>query len=105
MIPEEWGQARVKSLFKKDKLDNCSNYRGTSLLNSGYKIYAKIIAQRLKTISLEEQNGFSIGRSCNDNEFIIQQIIEKRREFNLEIHKAFLDPEKAFERVDRNQLW
>ena len=49
-IPEEWGQARVKTLFKKDKRDDCSNYRGISLLNSGYKIYAKIITQRIETI-------------------------------------------------------
>jgi hypothetical protein len=80
-IPEEWGQARVKSLFKKGKRDNCSNYRGTSLLNSGYQIYAKIITQRFKTISetilLEEQNGFRIGRSCTDNVFIIKQTTKK----------------------------
>ena len=44
-IPEEWGQARVKSLFKKGKCDECLNYRGISLLNNGYKIYAKIITQ------------------------------------------------------------
>jgi hypothetical protein len=34
-IPEEWGQASVKFPFKKCKRDNCSNYRGISLLNSG----------------------------------------------------------------------
>jgi len=28
--PEEWGQATVKSLFKKGKRDDCSNYRGVS---------------------------------------------------------------------------
>jgi hypothetical protein len=50
-IPEEWGQARVKSLSKKGKRGNCSNYRGISLLNSGYEIYGKIITQRFKTIS------------------------------------------------------
>jgi len=37
--------------------------------------------------------------------FIIKQTIEKRREFNLETHKTFLDLEKAFDRVSRNQLW
>jgi len=37
-IPDEWGQARVKSLFKKGKRDGCSKYRDISLLNSGYKI-------------------------------------------------------------------
>jgi len=52
-----------------------------------------------------EQNGFRIGRSCIDNVFIIKQVVEKRREFNLETHMAFLDLEKAFDRVNRNQLW
>ena len=73
-IPEVWGQARVKSLFRKVKRDDCSNYRGVNLLNCCYKIDAKIITQRFKTISeailLEEQNGFRIGRSCIDNVFI-----------------------------------
>ena len=86
-----------------------SNYRGITLLNSGYKIYAKIITQGFKTISeailLEEQNGFRIGRSCIDNVFTIKQTVEKRREFNLENHIAFRDLEKTFDRINRNQLW
>jgi len=109
LIPEEWGQATVKSLSEKAKCDNCSNYKGINLLNSGYKIYAKTIAQCFKAISetelLDEQNGFRIGRSCINNVFIIKQIIEKRGEFNLETHMAFLDLEKAFHRVNQNQLW
>jgi len=76
LIPEEWGQARVKSLFKKGKCDECLNYRGISLLNNGYKIYAKIITQHFKTILeailLEEQNAYRIGRSCIDNVFTIK---------------------------------
>ena len=109
LVPEEWGKARVKSLFKKDKRDDFSNNRGISLLNSGYKIYGRIITQRFTTISeailLEEQNGFRMGRSCIDNVFSIKQTIDKRREFNLETHIAFLDLEGAFYRVNRNQLW
>jgi hypothetical protein len=48
-----------------DKTGNrkdCGNYRGISLLNSGYKIYDKIITQRLniiaETLLHEGQNGF-----------------------------------------------
>jgi len=85
------------------------HYHFISLLNSGYKIYAKIITQRFKTILeailLEERNGFRTGRSCTDNVFTIKQTIETRREFNLETHIAFLDLEKAFDRVNWNQLW
>jgi len=54
----------------------------------------------LETVLLEEKNGFRIGRLCIDNVFIIKQIVEKRREFNLETHMAFLDLEIAFDRVD-----
>src|SRR5215475_4051120 len=54
---------------------------------------------------LEEQNGFRRGRSCINNVFTLKQTIAKRREFNLETHMAFLDLEKAFDRVNRNQLW
>jgi hypothetical protein len=32
-------------------------------------------------------------------------MIEKRREFNLEMHIAFVDFEKAFDRVSRHLLW
>ena len=37
LIPEEFGHASVKSLFTEVKRDNCWNYRGISLLKSGYK--------------------------------------------------------------------
>jgi len=71
-------------------------------------MYAKTIAQRFKTISetilLEGQNGFRIGRTCIGNVFIIKQVMDKRTEFNLQTHVAFLDLEKASDRVDRNQL-
>ena len=83
MIPEEWGQARVTSLFKKGKRDDCSNYRGICILSSGYKIWAKITTQCFKTvleaILLEEENGFRIDRSCIDNVFTIKQTIEKKK--------------------------
>jgi len=56
-----------------------------------------------EAILLEEKNGFRIGRSCIDNVFTIKQTIQKRRELNLETHIAFLDLEKAFDRVNRNK--
>ena len=35
----------------------------------------------------------------------VNQQVEKRREFNVETHIAFIDYEKAFDRVDRGKLW
>ena len=36
---------------------------------------------------------------------MINQLIEKHREFNLETPIAFIDYEKAFDRADRGKLW
>ena len=51
----------------------------------------------------EEQNRFRTGRSTIDNVFTFQQIFEKIREFNFQTHVAFIDFEKAFDRVNRNK--
>jgi len=40
-IPEEWGIAVLMTTFKKR--DDCSNYQGTSLFNSTYQVYTKIL--------------------------------------------------------------
>lgn len=109
MIPESWKIAEVISLFKKGNREDCRNYRGISLLNAIYKIYTRIVNKRLRIITEvlmeEEQNGFRPGRSTIDNVFIMQQMFEKRKEFNLETHVAFIDFEKAFDRVNRKKLW
>jgi len=49
-IPEEWRTAIV-IIHKKGDRNNPDNYRGISLLNTGYKIYSKIIAKRLTAIA------------------------------------------------------
>ena len=81
--PRRLGTSKSKIPIQKGKRDECSNYIGISLLNSGYKIYAKIITQRFKTlleaILREEQNGFRTGRSCIDNVLTIKQTIEKKK--------------------------
>jgi hypothetical protein len=53
----------------------------------------------------EEQNGFRKGRSCTDSIFVIQQLVEKHREYNLETQLVFADLRKAFDSVIRNKLW
>jgi len=56
-------------------------FGGISLLNAGYKIYSKIIANILtpnaEVLLLEEQNGFRKDRSCMDFIFSASKITEK----------------------------
>lgn len=108
-IPEEWNIAQVCPIHKKGSKHECKNYRGISLLNVCYKLYARIINKRLLPILdtkiLDAQHGFRKGRSCSDCIFTLTQLIEKRREFNQPTYFAFIDYEKAFDRVDRGRLW
>lgn len=108
-IPEEWQKATVVPIFKKGDQKDPKNYRGISLLNSCYKIYAQILNEKLKLYTEnfidEEQCGFRKGRSCIDAAFTLKLLIERRREFNLETHLLFLDYEKAFDEVRRPLLF
>jgi len=44
-IPEEWRTTIVIQIHKKGDRNNPDNYRGISLLNTGHKIYSKIIGK------------------------------------------------------------
>jgi sorting nexin-29 len=108
-IPTERNKAVIVPIFNKGDRKNCNTYRGISLLNSGYNIYALLIAQRLSTIAdtmlLEEQNRFRRNRSCTDGVCSAAQLIEKHCECNIPTHIAFIDYEKAFNTISRNKLW
>ena len=51
------------------------------------------------------QAGFRKGRGTRDQMASIRWIIEKAREFQKNIYFCFIDYAKAFDCVDRNNLW
>ena len=108
-LPEEWKTSLLCPIYKKgDKLE-CKNYRGIALLNIAYKIFANILYQRLLpyaecTIG-EYQCGFRAGRSTSDQLFNIRQILEKCKEYNIELHHLFVDFKAAYDSVIRSKLW
>jgi hypothetical protein len=44
-------------------------------------------------------------QSSEVDTFILQQVFEKRKEFNIQTHVALIDVEKVFDKVNRNKLW
>jgi hypothetical protein len=97
------------SLFKKGNRKDPRNDRGISVGSSIGRGYTKILKAKLEketyTIFSEDQSGFRAGRSCTDNLFKLQQILEKRRGVNEEIHLALVDLEKRYDSVPRCKLW
>ena len=90
-----------------DKTD-CNNYRGISLLPTTYKILSNILLSRLtpytKEIIGDHQCGFRRNMSTIDP-FCIRQILEKKWEYNEEIHQLFIDFKKAYDSVRREVLY
>ena len=69
----------------------------------------KILQARLQQYVNHElpdvQAGFRKGRGTRDQIANISWIIEKAREFQINIYFCFMDYDKAFDCVDHNKLW
>lgn len=108
-VPEDWKIGIILPIFKKGDSRECSNYRGITLLSVVSKVYEHILEKRLRSVTEEQledaQSGFRKGRSVQDHIFSIKQMIEKNRIKNSEIYMAFLDIEKAFDRVLQKAIW
>ena len=109
-VPSEWKIGCIVPLYKGkgDPLE-CKNNRGISLLSVPGKLYGRILIDRVVENSEgqigEEQSGFRKGRSCSDQIFVLRQLCEKMKEKGKKVWIAFMDLEKAYDRVDREALW
>jgi len=103
-MPNEWNKSIACLIYKKGEKSECSNYSGISLLNTVHKILATAINNSLKSYTedllSQEQNGFRRKWSTMDNIFIMRQILEKRYEYNIEMHELFIDIKQAFYSVE-----
>lgn len=50
----------------------------------------------------EELCGFTAGRSCSDNIFVLRHLMEKRLDKKKEVH--FVDLEQAFDNMPRQRM-
>lgn len=111
-IPRSWRRGIIAPLHKKGREDIASNYRGITLLNSGYKIYTAVLNERLKRDAEEKgiipdvQAGFREKRGTMDNIYILQHVVERELEKKRgKVFGFFIDLKAAFDRVDRNKMW
>ena len=95
--------AIIIPIHKKGSKRVCKNYRGFSLLSVPGKVFGKILNDRMRIRTegklMEEQVGFRLGRGCTENVFVIRQLGEKMIERGKKLYAAFLDLEKAYDRV------
>ena len=59
----------------------------------------------MKEQVVEELGGLRSGRGCIDQIFVLRQLVEKYREKRKESHVAFMDLDKVYHKVFREELW
>ena len=83
------------------------NYRGLKLTKQVMKVLEKIgdgLIRQLMSID-DFQFGFVPGRGKTDAIFVVRQLQEKYLAANKRLYMAFVDLEKAFDRVPRKVIW
>ena len=103
-IPVDWQKSVIIPVFKgKGDPMQCESYRAIKLLEHVMKLLERILESRIREqIQLDEmQFGFTKGKGTTDAIFIVRQMQERYREKHKKLNFAFIDLEKAFDRVPR----
>lgn len=107
-IPEAWRESVVVPIYKgKGDIQECRNYRGIKLVSHTMKIWERIIDSRIRkgTIISDKQFGFMPGRGTMDPLFALRQLLERYGEKKKDLHLIFIDLEKAYDTIPREELW
>ena len=106
-MPEKWRMNVLVPIYK-NKLDVqcCGNYRGIKLIGHTMKIWEKIIEVRIRdSIKISKQQyRFMSGKKATNAMFALRMLIEKYREGKRKLHCTFVDLEKAYDGVPREEL-
>jgi exonuclease III len=110
LIPSGFAEGIITLIPKIAKPQTVKDFRPISLLNCDYKLFTKIIANRVKKV-LEcvignGQSACLTGRSCVSNVCTLRDlIVAAKTDRNLRCALLSLDFEKAFDRIRHQFLW
>lgn len=108
-LPTSCCRAVLSLIPKKGDLGLLKNWRPVSLLCSDYKIFSKVLANRLKKylhVLVHRDQSYCIpDRSIMDNLFLLRDVIDFNQSNRFDLGVLSLDQEKAFDQVDHKYLF
>ena len=112
-FPKGWKETELRWIYKKADPTRIKNYRPIALTDTLYKIYTRIMTERLERavekfgLITEVQQGFRSDRSCLAAVMTMSIIMARRLEKTKEkpFYVAYIDISKAFDTVSHEQLW
>ena len=100
-MPKEWRSILVPVYKIKGDAQSCNNYWGIKLMAHTMKLWEKVVEQRLRRMM---KIGFMPGKLTTDAIFALRILAEKYREKQGELHCIFIDLEKAYDWVPREEV-
>ena len=107
-MPDEWRRSVLVLLYKgKGDIEESGNYLGIKLMSHTMKLWERVIEARIRkeVMIAEQQFGLMPGRSATNAIFCLRMLLEKWTEGQKTVHCAFIDLEKEYDRVPREELW
>ena len=100
-VPSDWEQSFIVCLYKGkgDALER-GNYRGLKLTEQVLKVLERIVDGLIRQVVSIDDSQFGPGRGTTDAIFVVRQL-QKYLAANKRLYMAFVDLEKAFDRVPR----
>ena len=107
-LPTGFLDGLVVTLYKAGPRTQPGNYRPITLLNSDYRVLAKVLATRLRAVQGDliqpEQTGFLPGRHIGEN-IMLNQLLPAALPPSSQVVTIFLDFYKAYDTIIREFLY
>ncbi|VDO87718.1 unnamed protein product [Schistosoma margrebowiei] len=105
----DWKEGHLIKIPKKGDLSKCENYRGIILLSVPWKVFNRVLVNRMKDAVdaqlRDQQAEFRKDRSCTDQIATLRIIVEQSVGWNSSLYINSIVYEKAFDSVDSSRLW
>uniref|UniRef100_A0ABD2WJG2 Reverse transcriptase domain-containing protein n=1 Tax=Trichogramma kaykai TaxID=54128 RepID=A0ABD2WJG2_9HYME len=108
-VPSCWSESNTILLYKKGDPDDIGNWRPISLADTVPKLFAAVLADRVKewadAVYSKSQKGFLQFEGCFEHNFILQEILREAKDRKREVVVAWLDLSNAFPSLPHSSIF